>query len=410
MQAIIDVLTRAYWSRAWIVQEVVLSALPMMVLGSTTVDLHVLVNIVLLITVLEDQELDGIPCRVIETNGAIRLRHFSVCHRWYGDLHDDGDGFHGLVDALELFAFSSDVTDPRDRVYAFFAFQDRDTPPLRADYTISTITAYIKFSAALARNTRSLEYLRLANGSMHPMPTWTVDPSERSVLLGRQTRKTDHIPFKASQGRQHEPSTDLEDVMSRLIVRGRIIDTVGKLSNVTRLKQDTYPMESVKLSQEVDGLATLISEKNQLDEDCIASWTQRIFIALLAFDRGPHPPVKSRPWSVEALLKLYTEYIKTGEHIDNIDVFFTYRFAYVKNDCQRKRLFIGTNKQRRLGFGPTNVRSGDVVCILHGSDVPVLLREQDDGYWFIGQCYFEGWMHGDLVDWEVEEADEMVLI
>jgi hypothetical protein len=409
MQAIIDMLTRTYWSRAWIVQEVVLSDLPMMVIDSATVDLRVLVSIVLIIAAFEDQKVDGVPCRVVETSGMIRLFKFSVCRRWYRGLYDEDDNFHGLVDALKLFAFCSHVTDPRDQMYAFLAFQDRNAPLFQADYTISTITAYIKFSAALARNTRSLGYLGLIRGSEHPIPTWAVDPSEMSFSRSRQVVRTDHYPFKASHGRLHEPSNDLEDEMSRLIVRGRIVDTVGKSSNVTRLEGDTYPMESVKLSQEVDGLATLLSERTQLDEDSITSWTERIFVALLAFDRGPYPPVKERPWSVEELLEQYTWYIKTGKHVFDSDLFFQYHFRYAESVCAGKRLFIGANEQR-LGFGPFDVCLGDKVCILHGSDVPVLLREQDDGYQFIGQCYFEGWMHGDLVDWEVEEADELVLI
>jgi hypothetical protein len=375
-----------------------------------TVDLRVLYQIALYIAAFEDQKLTGVPCRVIETYGMICLRHLLVCRRWYRGLHEEGDDFHGLVSALELFAFTSHVTDPRDRMYAFLAFQDRNAPPFQADYTISTITAYIRFSAALACNTRSLGYLGLIKGSVHPIPTWVVDPGDMTSSLPRKVVRTDQIPFKASQGRPHEPCNDLENEMSRLIVRGRTVDTVGKLSIVTRLEGDTSPMESVQLSEEVDGLATLLSERTHIDENSITSWTQRIFATLLAFDRDPHPSVKERYWSVEELLELYTKYIKTGNHEFDSDLFFMYQFGYIQNHCHGKRLFIGTNKQRRLGLGPFDVCSGDLVCILHGSDVPVLLREQDDGYWFIGQCYFEGWMHGDLVDWEVEEVDEMVLI
>lgn len=409
IQTLIDVLTRTYWSRAWIVQEVVLSSLPMIVLGSATIDLRRLGHIVLLIAAFEDQKFEGTDRRVIDTFGGYRLRHLLVCRRWYRGLHEAGDNFHGLVDVLELFAFASHVTDPRDRMYAFLALQDPGTPRFEADYTISVSTAYIKFSAALARNTRSLRYLGMIKGSIDPIPTWAVDLGEGTVWQGRRVKITEYFPFQASKGRHHESRTSQAAEMSQMVVQGRIVDTVGSLSNVARLEDDTFPMDNVKLLQEVEDLATLLPEGAHLNEETTASWAKRMFIALLAFDRGPYLPVEERPLSVEELLGIYNNYAKTGKHESSSNLFFMDQFGYAINDCHGKRLFVGANEQR-LGFGPFDVSSGDKVCILHGSDVPVLLREQEEGYWFIGQCYFEGWMHGDLVDWEIEEADELNLI
>jgi hypothetical protein len=66
-------------------------------------------------------------------------------------------------------------------------------------------------------------------------------------------------------------------------------------------------METVKLSQEVGELITLLPVWTPLDEGDSVVWIRRIFVVLLTFDRGPYSPVERRPTSVEYLLSAYTE-------------------------------------------------------------------------------------------------------
>lgn len=59
----------------------------------------------------------------------------------------------------------------------------------------------------------------------------------------------------------------------------------------------------------------------------------------------------------------------------------------------------------------SRVRAHDVVCILHGCTTPVILRPVDDGrYSFVDICYFENAMAGEAVDWDVDEATELVIV
>jgi hypothetical protein len=64
--------------------------------------------------------------------------------KWQRQLRERGDHFQGLLSVLENFSFSSDVTNPRDRVYAFLGLQESDLPRFKADYTVSTDAAYRK--------------------------------------------------------------------------------------------------------------------------------------------------------------------------------------------------------------------------------------------------------------------------
>jgi hypothetical protein len=89
-----------------------------------------------------------------------------------------------------------------------------------------------------------------------------------------------------------------------------------------------------------------------------------------------------------------------------------------------ERRFMRTEKGR-LGLAPfvesrarSEGRRGSVVVVLHGCIVPIVLErvdgqdeEVDAGEWsVVGDCYVEGVMHGEAVNWKEEDARMFVLI
>lgn len=52
------------------------------------------------------------------------------------------------------------------------------------------------------------------------------------------------------------------------------------------------------------------------------------------------------------------------------------------------------SKKGYLGWGPPGMRTGDLVCILFGCDMPVILRKVGDHYLNIGTCFVLGIMDG----------------
>ena len=75
----------------------------------------------------------------------------------------------------------------------------------------------------------------------------------------------------------------------------------------------------------------------------------------------------------------------------------------------KRRLFHG--EYAHLGLAPRAVEVGDLVCILHGSRVPCVLRRVAEGerYELTGQCYYEDGMYGDQVNWAEEDVDTFEL-
>lgn len=70
--------------------------------------------------------------------------------------------------------------------------------------------------------------------------------------------------------------------------------------------------------------------------------------------------------------------------------------------CIGRRIVFG--KTKGFGLVPRAAKAGDVVCILHGSKVPVVLRRLGRRYRLVGQCYWHGWMYGEKVDWAEDEG------
>jgi hypothetical protein len=92
--------------------------------------------------------------------------------------------------------------------------------------------------------------------------------------------------------------------------------------------------------------------------------------------------------------------------------------------AQKKVMFVtkaakgvGGPDSIHLGLAACVVQVDDIIAVLHGSQVPVVLRpaESGDNQWrVISQCYLEGWMYRNDVEkkiwWEEDESDTFLLV
>jgi hypothetical protein len=69
--------------------------------------------------------------------------------------------------------------------------------------------------------------------------------------------------------------------------------------------------------------------------------------------------------------------------------------------CDNRRFF--RSEAGRLGWGPDQMRKGDVVCVVNGMDVPLVLRRLEKGFEVIGDAYVHGIMEGEIMDSSKEE-------
>lgn len=56
-----------------------------------------------------------------------------------------------------------------------------------------------------------------------------------------------------------------------------------------------------------------------------------------------------------------------------------------------------------IGIGPPNVQKGDKICILLGCDIPLIIRQVNDHYAVVGDCFDYGIMTGEVMK-DIEES------
>jgi hypothetical protein len=60
-----------------------------------------------------------------------------------------------------------------------------------------------------------------------------------------------------------------------------------------------------------------------------------------------------------------------------------------------------------MGLAPWYAEEDQEIAILSGCSAPVLLHENDDGtYRFVGSCFIQGWMEGEMLNFYGSTADE----
>jgi hypothetical protein len=71
-------------------------------------------------------------------------------------------------------------------------------------------------------------------------------------------------------------------------------------------------------------------------------------------------------------------------------------FREALESATNNRLFL--TEKGYIGLAPLGAQKGDIVCVLCGSEVPLLLRRYGDEYVLIGECFVQGLMDGEIID------------
>lgn len=109
-----------------------------------------------------------------------------------------------------------------------------------------------------------------------------------------------------------------------------------------------------------------------------------------------YPPLEDIGDAASVLLREQREYI-----LENMR-----RMALC---CLHRRFMVPM--KHFAGLAPKEAIPGDLICILHGANVPCVLRPVEDNRCrYIGQCYVHNAMYGDACPWGEHEAREFLLI
>jgi hypothetical protein len=98
--------------------------------------------------------------------------------------------------------------------------------------------------------------------------------------------------------------------------------------------------------------------------------------------------------------------------LDVVTIITDPRNSYYVRDlrkCFGRKIAILDTYAYPLGLVPDFTRAGDSVCILNGSTTPLVLRKSGQSFEVIGECYVNGIMYRDAVDWTQEGGETFII-
>ncbi|KAK1831041.1 heterokaryon incompatibility protein-domain-containing protein [Podospora conica] len=434
-------LQRPWFERAWVVQEAVLPNTAVVLAGSCQLAIEDLRWTTSLGYLYSDPKLNALGLGVYTQVQFSRslLETIFVLRHPSAPQHPFGPQDHGF-DSLVMDSLASNkASDPRDHVYAFLGFQKDANISIVPDYGLSITEVFARAARAVIEGTNSLELLRflpnshcnsqLAEEDIAKLPSWVPDWSGRRTS-GRILRNQSPwlhwqtSNFDAAKGMPHGPNPSALGHDSELVVSGQVIDTIAAIMSSA---------DEVGLEDDLPRFFTLTDEEvTTLDPTAFSDAEQKLRKRMVVTLAGGcigspvKPPPPAFDLSAEDVLKRYDEGEPLGDSVDLEDPLF--RFT------ERVRELVlytsARTEKNKLALVPDDACVGDLVAILHGFQVPMVLRPREgvayalhgfqvpmalrprEGgtYAVVGPCYREDAMLGEAVTWKEDEADKFTLV
>lgn len=410
-RSMLNLLTRPYFGRVWVVQELFYAGNLLdtakdrcvFQCGHRTMPRSLLLRAWRLLESMEvtseSYEQHGSAWMFGRWEGLAEPLRTLVSH---GTLHGQPDSpeiFNVLRDAhamgedklsrLITSTMSFKATDPRDKVYALLRMAgiSNDQFPVNYSRPVNQVLQGITVYAIQTSRT-----LRILEGNRHNTetvtPSWIPDPT---VLPVRGVEWTHHNRF-ASGSR----------IASCEYVEGSgLLKLEGVL--ISRIRKEIGPFTFGRTFKE-DDLLPLKNYYRSLDELHRESLWRTLIMDLdrtNAFRRARNHPA---PMEFGAMCDSFlgdadaSDIINTGEDENqSASLFLTNMY-----DSAQRRCVIEL-ENGMIGLGPCDAVPGDVIAILFGGGVCFTLRRKGKHYQLVGDCYIHGAMQGQLVDQDATE-------
>ncbi|PMD30276.1 HET-domain-containing protein [Hyaloscypha variabilis F] len=410
-------LTRRWFSRRWVVQEVALARKATVIIpGFTSVAVYnwemPWVDFADAITLFSRRRAevverltpdDAFGFGEIHALGAASLVDIT------NNLHrKDSEGriLERLLDLESLLAKIPmfEVTQIHDAVYAVLGLA-KDTqsrlsdskPPIHIDYHTSHAVLFASVVRFIIAQSNSLNILcRPWAPSSSELPSWIATvvtyPYARrpdgqyhrqyaDTLVGSPNAKGKVYSASRKFYRQSEAHSITDRNFERLIVTGVEFDQI--LSVGDKAINGNTPASWI-----------IMAGWGDVNDECPADFWRTVVA-----DRGPDGE-KAPSWYRRACEHVY-------HRIGNVDLDTSKMITTSLSDdadfLRRMQSIIWGRRffktQRgQPGLGPPDCKKGDIVAILWGCSVPVILRRvaEDQSYKLVGECYLQGCMDGDI--------------
>ena len=381
-----------WFGRGWVVQEVALSTSASVFWGHSEIDFEWL----------------GLASFSVHLNHAFKANQsvrncfflFLVCRSLQRSNRPRGS-FFNLLARTERLAFN----EPKDRIYGLLGLKTFECdladgqPFIDPDYNITTLECYRRVAVKLLSESHDLRVLswtccasRLAEDWPSWVPHWNVPSSREFADFAQQG-----IQEKDVSGLVQISETSFGGIQC-VEISGFKVDTINR-----EIKEYATLSDREDNPDLFYGLQALLRRlEHTYSQQCLAF----TFSNIQRFQPLDSARIVNRISDYRAFMGkdfFQDTYKFVPLPVDTSDSFVPNadRFASAYNLERRARCLFVTSKDI-LGFGPQAMIPGDVVVVLHGSQVPFVLRPVDNGLWrLVGECYHydvnEGRVHR---EWE----------
>jgi hypothetical protein len=435
-------LTRPYWSRVWVFQELVLAKEAILACGQKQLPWRLISAFTVLTYVYTSFWVQaGDPGDSILHVKSHLLFPF-LLFRDYGIETDVSGVLSPLLgkSAVELMEVTSHMksTDDRDKVFAILGLLPREKQLILPDYTLSARDTYVKFAGRITQTTHgstsTLQVLSMAGlgrrriDSPLDLPTWVPDwrggkDSNIYMMLGS------NVLYEASLGLSPLPRISADG--SVLTAPGLLFDAVREVvtpdgtNSIDFERWDSifFPDGAPDYPNGTSNLEALFRTITcDLDNNCFRhSPDTETFEMIAAFIQNVCASrvtkMSDLTWTAcqqdLARLRDAPEYLHLGSFFwgSTVGKGFSWPEALDFNEAVRSGSIPLSNSVRRFmgdrmlfitqkgyfGLGPRATVVGDAVCVLFGARVPLILREVEDHYLLVGESFIHGLVDGEAV-------------
>ena len=341
-----------------------------------------------------------------------------------------------------------DATDPRDKIYASPGLSKYHDYCFHPDYSTDIRTLYLatarvclfagdsKVSAnpsIMCSKHSGMRFLCEAERSenTYNLPSWVPDWRVRSYPnLQQNSSETCYSAAGMSKTR-----ITLTEDPHKISLAGKIGDAVYLLSSIAPLADDGSPNLALCFpNDQRDGLFQKVPQSCWINEASLmaarchryrdnasrdAAFGTTIIGNNAVYDSYFHGHTNIEYalyyWHFRQLLsKLCPNGVVNGASIQqlyvilhqHIDGYQHIDFLY-QTVAQGRRFF--TTLGGYMGIGPPGMRSGDLVCVFLGGNIPWIIRQDGHEYSLVGECYVHGIMDGEFIQTENLPVQDIIV-
>ena len=417
-------LSRAWFQRSWIVQELVLASNVTVICGSWEVDwddlfraITICREVVQAEAHLTPEQEDFLRC----TDGAYALGLTRQSREKYGHKIF-GRKVH-FMELLDYFWYTS-ATRRRDKIFALLGLSsDCNSKVFDPDYESPLSAVTLRYASEFVRQGKAMELLYRAGiaksyDQCSWIPLWTSEVTQRTISTW-----AGHGKFCAG-GVQQPHARVLQGQPRVLQVRGFQFDTITQVSDTSTENSDIISVvnsihASVTCLKRYPTLESLVTLKLNLPigsakrphlELSNATPPSKLLADTQPSKKEDWPPgMTNRVAAIGSIQDMIDLLKKPTEEKRIVWDYFQTAAAFARrlsngSQCVTSKGF--------MGMVPGQARVGDIICIFSGSAVPFLLRKagSEDAYQLVGEAYIHGIMYGESLAANRENAREFCII